>query len=100
MSTGSETPRAIELQLWMEERKLTYQTLADAAGVSRQFMAAMLARDTMPDKRHRQLLLYGVPADLLPQPFTGAFGRPRKRVPLHASPSPKSRESARESGCS
>lgn len=82
MSTDTEERRCIELELWLEERRLSYQLLADAAGVSRQFISLMLSRETMPDKRYRQMLLFGIPDHLLPRPFSGAFGRPRKRVPL------------------
>lgn len=74
----SNTDRQIELELWMEERKLTAQTLATAMGVSRQFVSKMLDRETIPAKRYRQLLLYGIPKELLPPPFDGTFGRPRK----------------------
>ena len=69
--------RRCALQLWMEERRWTAQWLADAMGVSRQFVKTMLGRETMPAKRHKQLMCLGVPEELLPPVYSGPMGRPR-----------------------
>lgn len=74
--------RLSELVLWMEERKITMQTLADAMGVSRAFVSTMLHRETMPAKRHRQLIILGFPDHVLPEPYNGPMGRPRKHILL------------------
>lgn len=61
--------RQAALKLWMEERHISNQALADALGVSRPFVSVMLARETMPAKRHKQMLLLGFPCELLPPPY-------------------------------
>lgn len=73
----SSEERQAALTLWLEERKITFQALADAMGVTRPFVRVMLQRETIPAKRHKQLVTLGVPEDLLPKPFTGSMGRPR-----------------------
>lgn len=86
VATTSEARRCA-LQLWMEERRWTAQWLADAMGVSRQFVKAMLERDTMPAKRHKQMVRLGVPEELLPPVYTGPMGRPciqREEAPTGA----------------
>lgn len=65
----SKEERQAELKLWMEERHITNQSLADVLGVSRAFVWKMLSRDTMPAKRHKQMLLLGFPDELLPAPY-------------------------------
>lgn len=81
----SNEERNAALTLWLEERKISLQVLADAMGVSRPFVSVMLRRDTIPAKRHRQLVLLGLPADLLPQVFDGPTGRPRTAaLPVHS----------------
>lgn len=73
----SNEERQADLKLWLEERKISIQALADAMGVSRTFVSVMLQRETIPPKRHKQLVTLGLPEVLLPPPFTGAYGRPR-----------------------
>lgn len=73
----SNEERQAALSLWLEERKITMQALATAMGVSRPFVSVMLQRDTIPLKRHTQLVTLGLPQELLPPPYTGPQGRPR-----------------------
>jgi len=72
----SNEERQAALRIWLEERQISLQTLADAMGVTRAFVSVMLRRDTIPARRHKQLVALGLPEDLLPPIFTGAFGRP------------------------
>lgn len=72
----SNEERQAALTLWLEERRITMQALADAIGVSRPFVGTMLRRDTIPLKRHKQLLALGLPEELLPPPYMGPLGRP------------------------
>lgn len=81
--------RCAQLRLWLEENSLTPPKLAEMAGVSDVFMRVLLGRDTMPCKRHRQLVALGVPAELLPESITPVMGRPRKRVPLSPTDEPR-----------
>lgn len=80
----SNEERFANLSVWLEERRLSFQSLADAMGCSRAFVSAMMRRETMPDRRWRQCLLLGLPEDFIPRPFEGSLGRPRKRVQLHS----------------
>ena len=73
----SNEKRQAELALWMEERHITIQSLADALGVSRPFVSAMLNRETIPAKRHKQMLTLGFPGELLPEPLF----KPRPHFP-------------------
>lgn len=73
----SNEERQAALALWLEERHITAQALADAMGVSRVFVTKMLSRETIPEKRHRQMVALGLPEELLPPIFKGPFGRPR-----------------------
>ena len=81
--SNSEAERHADLKIWLEERQITLQYLADLMGVSRTFVSVMLHRETMPPKRHKQLIALGVPEELLPKPFTGAHGRPCASPLLH-----------------
>lgn len=72
--------RCAELRLWMEENGVTPPKLAKMAGVSDVFMRVLLRRDTMPIKRHHQLVALGVPEELLPEPIAPVMGRPRKHL--------------------
>lgn len=73
----SNEERQAALTLWLEERHITMQAIADAMGVSRPFVRTMLLRrETIPLKRHKQLLALGLPEELLPPPYTGPLGRP------------------------
>lgn len=72
----SNEERLAALMLWLEEREISYQALADVMGVSRPFIQKMLHRDTIPAKRHKQLVALGIPEELLPSVFTGLYGRP------------------------
>lgn len=74
----SNEERQAALTLWLEERKVTFQALADAMGVSRPFVKVMLLdRETIPAKRRKQLVTLGLPEELLPPAYTGPMGRPR-----------------------
>lgn len=65
----SNEERRADLKLWMEERHISNQALADVLGVSRPFVCKMLSRDTIPAKRHKQMLMLGFPEELLPVPY-------------------------------
>lgn len=74
----SNEQRIEELKLWMEERMIsTYAS--DLMGVSQTFVTLMLKRETIPEKRHRQLIAIGFPERLIPPAFLGPKGRPPKR---------------------
>ena len=73
----SNEERQAALTLWLEEQRITLQALSDAMGVSRAFVSVMLRRETIPAKRHKQLVTLGLPEELLPTPFAGPMGRPR-----------------------
>lgn len=81
----SNEERRAALELWLEERRISRQRLADALGVSGSFVRVMLQRDTIPAKRHRQLVLLGIPEELLPPVFEGKPGRPRSFPALLAT---------------
>lgn len=78
----SNTERHVSLLLWMEERQIYHTRLAVLLGVSDTFARVMLKRDTIPVKRHRQLVALGIPHELLPKPITPVMGRPRKDIPV------------------
>lgn len=65
----SNEERQAGLKLWMEERHITNQALADVLGVSRPFVCKMLSRETIPARRHKQMVSLGFPAELLPEPY-------------------------------
>lgn len=74
----TDSERLAGLRIWMEESGMTPPRLADIAGVSPTFMRVLLRRETMPMKRHRQLVAIGVPEECLPPPIEPSIGRPRK----------------------
>lgn len=76
--------RLAALYLWMEENDCSLPRLAVMAGVSEVFMRVLLRRETIPVKRHTQLVALGMPEELLPTPIQPVMGRPRK--PLLALP--------------
>ena len=73
----SNEERQAALMLWLEENGVTLQAIAEAMGVSRAFVSVMLRRETVPAKRRRQLIVLGLPEELLPPAFEGSMGRPR-----------------------
>ena len=73
--------RKTALDLWLEERGWSYQWLADVMGVSRPLVSIMFCADTIPSKRHKQLISLGIPSTLIPPVYNGPMGRPgRKRI--------------------
>lgn len=87
----SNDERRAALKLWLEERRVTWKALADAMGVSPVFVRVMLMeRDTIPARRHKQMLTLGIPEELLPAPFAGAFGRPKRPLEGLEMPAPLS----------
>lgn len=65
-------------------RKASLPQLAVTAGVSEVFTRVPPRRETVPVKRHAQLVAPGMPEKLLPAPAQPVMGRPRK--PLLALP--------------
>lgn len=78
MATQSRYIRRCE---WMNEHRITYVAIGEQLGISATAVSRMLYSETMPVKRHQQMLALGFPDDMLPVPFDRPRGRP-KNVPI------------------
>lgn len=73
--------RKEKLCQWLYDNGMTYSSLSRQMGVTPHGVSSMLARNSIPTLRHRQLLALGVPEELLPPGKdirTGPKPRPRQ----------------------
>lgn len=70
-STANLTPptRQERLHLWMRRLGHTYKAWGRTVGVSGHALSKLCGQETMPVRRHEQLMELGVPRELLPSPF-------------------------------
>lgn len=63
----------------MDAHNITYRAIGEQLGVVTSFAKTLLAGDTIPSKRHAQLVALGFPPDILPEPLDLPPGpRPKK----------------------
>ena len=68
MTTMLDADRAAALRTWMDERDMTIRYVAEQLGVSMTLARRYLMLwDTVPTLWHRQLVLLGIPPELLPR---------------------------------
>lgn len=54
---------------WMRENGQTYTNLSAQMGITSCGLGRLFKGQTIPTRRHRQLVALGVPAEVLPQPL-------------------------------
>lgn len=69
--TSNLTPlnRQESLRLWMDRTGSTFRAWGRLVGISGHALSTLCKQETMPTRRHAQLLALGVPEELLPKPF-------------------------------
>lgn len=70
--------RYAQLKSWLALNGISQKVLADALGVSPSMVSKIIKGDRAPKLRLEQLIAYGIPAELLPDP-SGPVGRPLKK---------------------
>lgn len=66
------------LRLWLSRNGLSFSELGRRLGVTPNSVSKLCDQETMPVRRHAQLLEQGLPAELLPRPLDIKPGpRPR-----------------------
>lgn len=83
-----EPTRQELLQLWLKRNGIQQGDIAKALNTGKNTVSRWLRADSIPTWRHRQLLDYGIPAELLPAPVDIAPG-PKRRTCLPALPRPE-----------
>ena len=68
--------RKASLDAWLAYHGISKKTLADELGVHPSMITRIIQGKRAPQKRIRQLISLGVPAELLPEP-SGPPGRPK-----------------------
>lgn len=85
----TELSRQEKLRLWMARAGVRFVDMAAALDVTPAAIGKLCKQTTMPEHRHRALVDFGVPADLLPAPLNIKSGpRPRARCTTTPAPSP------------
>jgi transcriptional regulator with XRE-family HTH domain len=56
------------LRIWLSRNGLTFSELGRRLGVTPNSVSKLCDQETMPVRRHAQLLEQGLPAELLPRP--------------------------------
>ncbi len=69
------------LKAWMAENNVTMRWAAAQMGVTPSLLSKYLRLDTMPQKRHEQLVQLHFPPDLLPEPVNKPRGA-RPAIPV------------------
>lgn len=84
----TELSRQEKLRLWMARTGVRFVDMAVALDVTPAAIGKLCKQATMPEHRHRALVAFGVPADLLPAPLNIKSGpKPRARcTPAHPAP--------------
>ena len=83
-----EPTRQELLLLWLKRNGIQQGDIAKALHTGKNTVSRWLRADTIPTWRHRQLLDYGIPAELLPAPVDIAPG-PKRRACLPALTQPE-----------
>jgi len=85
----TELSRQEKLRLWMARTGVRFVDMAVALDVTPAAIGKLCKQATMPEHRHRALVAFGVPADLLPAPLNVKSGpKPRVRCISSTAPSP------------
>jgi hypothetical protein len=67
------------LRIWMLRNGITFTQLGHHLGITSNAVSKLCLQDTMPTRRHRALVSYGVPPDLLPLPVDLKTGPKSKK---------------------
>ena len=87
MTTMLNADRAAALRTWMDERDMTIRYVAEQLGVSMTLARRYLMLwETVPTHWHRQLVLLGIPPELLPRAENKKRGPSRKIPVLNTHP--------------
>lgn len=71
------TKRHARLKNWLKQHNITYAALARQMELTESSVRYLLAAETIPTQRHKQLTDLGFPIDLLPKPLDRKGGRKR-----------------------
>lgn len=63
----SSLTRQEALRLWLSRNSLTFSELGRRLGVTPNSVSKLCDQETMPTRRHAQLVDQGIPAELLPR---------------------------------
>lgn len=83
----TELSRQEKLRLWMARAGVRFVDMAVALDVTPAAIGKLCKQATMPEHRHRALVAFGVPADLLPAPLN-IKGGPKPRARCTSTPPP------------
>lgn len=72
--------RQEQLLLWMRRTGQTFKAWGSLVGVSGHALSKLVGQETMPVRRHEQLVCLGVPVELLPLPLDIKPG-PKPKAP-------------------
>lgn len=73
--------RFSRLKSWLALNGVSQKDLADSLGISASMVSKIIKGERAPRHRIEQLIAYGIPNDLLPEP-SGPVGRPQKNDTL------------------
>lgn len=76
--TCDNLTRQERLLIWLRRANITNAQIAAALNVGAIAVTRWFRADSIPSWRHRQLVTFGIPADLLPPAVDKAPGRARK----------------------
>ena len=77
MTRENSPQRWGNLKKWLKEHEVSQVWLAEYFHISQPAISKMLSGETMPKDRYNQLVLLGIPPDLLPIPHDKTKGRKR-----------------------
>lgn len=69
--------RHARLKSWLALHGISQKALADELGITPSMISKIIKGERAPKNRLEQLIRFGIPADLLPEP-SGPVGRPQK----------------------
>ena len=77
--------RQARLLAWIKQEGITQARIAQALETSEQSVSRWMRAESIPSWRHRQLLEFGIPAELLPPAVDICPGPKKARIPALAS---------------
>lgn len=76
----AQLTRKERLYIWLRREGLSCAKIADAIGEKQNTVSLWLSSETIPVLRHKRLVAFGIPADLLPPGVNRRSGPKRKHL--------------------
>ena len=82
----TELSREEKLQIFLQRNRISFRFLGVRMDMTGTAVSSLCRGETMPTRRHAELVALGIPVELLPRPEDIKPGpRPKTQAPAHAA---------------